>query len=121
MLSPGGYVLLDVYSLKAFGLIEEMNMYEPDLLNGFWSPNKYYGFRNTFKYDEEKVSLDKYTIVEAGSTRNIYNWLQYFSAGSLEGELVACGFSIEGLFSDVAGSIFDPDSIEFAVAARKRT
>ena len=43
-LEPGGSVLLDVYSLKAFEQREETATYEPNLHNGFWSPHKYYGF-----------------------------------------------------------------------------
>ena len=27
----------------------------PDLMDGFWSPNPYFGFLNTFKYEAEKV------------------------------------------------------------------
>jgi len=48
-MEPGGSVLLDVYSLTAFEQREETAMVEANLLNGFWSPNKYYGFLNTFK------------------------------------------------------------------------
>jgi SAM-dependent methyltransferase len=117
ILKPGGAVLLDVYSLSAFGQREEVATYEIDQLGGFWSPNRYYGFLNTFKYDEEKVALDKYTIVEPGRTRTVYNWLQYFSPEDLENEFVKAGFSVEGLFSDVAGTPYDRNSSEFAVIA----
>jgi 2-polyprenyl-3-methyl-5-hydroxy-6-metoxy-1,4-benzoquinol methylase len=79
LLEPGGYVLLDVYSMNAFEQREETAMYEANMLNGFWSPNKYYGFQNTFKYKTEKVVLDKYALFEADRTRTVYNWLQYFS------------------------------------------
>lgn len=65
ILKPGGAVLLDVYSLTAFDQREETARYEANLLGGFWSPNKYYGFLNTFVYGNEKVVLDKYAIVEA--------------------------------------------------------
>jgi len=119
ILEPGGSVLLDVYSLKAFDQREETAMYEANLLNGFWSPNKYYGFLNTFKYESEKVVLDKYTIIEASRTRIVYNWLQYFSPEALEREFVECGFAVEKLYSDVAGSPFDSESEEFAVVAKK--
>ncbi|MHC4642270.1 MAG: class I SAM-dependent methyltransferase, partial [Planctomycetota bacterium] len=73
-LEPGGFILLDVSSLNAFELREETAVYEANLLDGFWSADKYYGFQNTFKYEIEKVVLDKYTIIEAGRTRTIYNW-----------------------------------------------
>jgi len=119
ILKSGGSVLLDVYSLKAFKQREETAMYGANLLNRFWSPNKYYGFLNTFKYEKEKVVLDKYTIVEADRTRTVYNWLQYFGPGILERELVESGFKVEGFYLDVAGSPFDSENEEFAVVARK--
>jgi len=119
ILKPGGSVLLDVYSLAAFDEREEATTYDVNLLNGFWSPNKYYGFLNTFKYDEEKVVLDKYTIVESDRIRTVYNWLQYFAPEDLERVFVEGGFSVEGLHSDVAGIPYDRKSSEFAVIAKR--
>lgn len=119
LLESGGSVLLDVYSLTAFEQQEETAKYETNLLNGFWSPNKYYGFLNTFKYEEEKVVLDKYTLVEATRTRTVYNWLQYFTLETLEKELAECGFAVENFYSDVAGSLYNPEITEFAVVAKK--
>jgi cyclopropane fatty-acyl-phospholipid synthase-like methyltransferase len=118
-LESGGSVLLDVYSLNAFEQREEKALYEANLLNGFWSADKYYGFQNTFKYEREKVVLDKYTIIEADRTRTFYNWFQYFSPETLEREFAACGFAIEKKFCDVAGTPFDSKANEFAVVARK--
>lgn len=119
VLEPGGCVLLDVYSLEAFRERKETAEYGPDLLGGFWSPKRYYGFLNVFKYEAEKVVLDKYTIVEADRVRVIYNWLQYFSVEAIGKEFEECGFSVENLYSDVAGAVFLPGSKEFAVVARK--
>jgi len=104
----------------AFRQREEATTYEENLLNGFWSPSKYYGFLNTFKYHEEKVVLDKYTIVESNRSRTVYNWLQYFAPEELEREFVAVGFSVKGLYSDVAGIPYDLKSSEFAVIAKKQ-
>ena len=115
ILKPNGSVLFDVYSLSAFEQREEVATYEINQLNGFWSPNKYYGFLNTFKYDKEKVALDKYTIIELNRTRTVYNWLQYFAPEDLEREFRESGFSVKGLYSDVAGNPFDRKSEEFAV------
>ena len=120
ILKAGGSVLLDVYSLTAFGKREEVATYEQNLLNGFWSPNKYYGFLNTFKYDKEKVALDKYTLIESSRTRTVYNWLQYFSPETLEREFVEVGFAVDKLYSDVAGSPFGPETMELAIVAKKR-
>jgi len=119
LLEPSGSVLLDVYSLAAFSERKEQSRYEANLLNGFWSPDKYYGFLNTFKYEKEKLILDKYTIIEARRSRTIYNWLQCFSPEDVEREFKECGLSIEGYYSDVAGTPFSPQSSEFAVIANR--
>jgi len=117
-LQPWGAVVLDVYSLQSFQQREEVASYAFDQLDGFWSANAYYGFVNTFKYEEEKVVLDKYTIVTADSTREIYNWLQYFDRDSLTQELGRAGFTIEEILADVAGAQYRDDARELAVVAR---
>ncbi len=118
-LKPGGSVLLDVYSLNSFEHREENNSYELNQLDGFWSPEDYYGFLNTFKYDNEKVILDKYTIIKESETRIVYNWLQYFSRESLGQEFEENGLKIEKFYSDVSGKDNDPESLEIAISAKK--
>jgi hypothetical protein len=78
LLEAGGSVLLDVYSSAAFAKREESATCQANLMDGFWSGNEYFGFLNVFKYPDEKVVLDKYTIVEKDQTRTVYNWLQCF-------------------------------------------
>ena len=117
LLKPTGSVLLDVHSLDYFDQKEESATYELNQLFGFWSAQDYYGFVNTFKYDDEKVLLDKYTIIEPSRTRVVYNWLQCFSQESLAEEFGENGFKIEAVYSDVAGTVFNPESPEFAVVA----
>jgi 2-polyprenyl-3-methyl-5-hydroxy-6-metoxy-1,4-benzoquinol methylase len=118
-LKPGGSLLLDVHSLNIFNEKQESATCELNQLNGFWSPNTYYGFVNSFKYDKEKVSLDKYAIIEKNRTRTVYNWLQYFSRESLTHELAENGFNVQDCFSDVAGASFDPESPDMAIIATK--
>jgi 2-polyprenyl-3-methyl-5-hydroxy-6-metoxy-1,4-benzoquinol methylase len=118
-LNPGGAVLLDVYTLNAYHKREEAAFYERNQMHGFWSPDDYFGFVNTFKYPRHNVVLDKYTIVEMDRTREVYNWLQYLRPEDLYRELEAAGFSIEETLADVAGAPFDAKSDEIAVIARK--
>jgi 2-polyprenyl-3-methyl-5-hydroxy-6-metoxy-1,4-benzoquinol methylase len=120
LLKPTGSVLLDVHSLNTFLKLEEVATYERNQLDSFWSPDEYYGFLNTFKYDEEKVTLDKYTIIEKTRVRTVYNWLQFYSQESLRQELEDNGFQVEAFYSDVAGKAFSPDSPDMAAVARKR-
>lgn len=118
VLADGGAVLLDVYSPQMFDAREESASYARDLLDGFWSPDDYFGFLNTFKYDEERLLLDKYTIVERGRTRRVLNWLQCFTPSEVETEFADCGLTVVERLGDVAGSPYDSDGTEFAVVAR---
>ena len=118
-LKPGGAVLVDVYSLCAFNEKQESAEYAPGLLDGFWSSEPYFGFLNTFKYEQEKVVLDKYTIIEETRTRVVYNWLQYYDRQALGNEFTEHGFIVEEFLGDVAGAAFEPESREFAIIARK--
>lgn len=119
LLSNKGRIVLDVHSLRAFDDKQEGLICEKNQLNGFWSPNTYFGFVASFKYDNENVGLDKYTIVEEHRQKEIYNWLQYFTPESLKEEAHAAGLRIDELYGDVAGSIYDPDAAEFAVVMKK--
>jgi len=118
-LKPGGSVLLDVHSLHTFNSRDEVATYERNQLDSFWSPETYYGFLNIFKYHEEKVTLDKYTIIEKARTRVVYNWLQYFTRDSLRREFEESGFEAKEFYSDVAGSAFSPESPDMAIVAVK--
>lgn len=119
LLADGGRIVLDVYSLNAFADKKEESFYERNQLNGFWSAEPYYGFVTCHKYDEEKVSLDKYTIVEEKRRREVYNWLQYFTLETLEQEAQTAGLEIDSVYSDVAGNQYDPGAAEFAVVMTK--
>jgi SAM-dependent methyltransferase len=120
LLAPGGRIVLDVFSLAAFGRRIESSSCAENLMDGFWSPEPYYGFREAFKYDAEKVTLDKYTIVGRGGTRTIYNWLQYFSPESLDAEFRKAGLEVAETHGDAAGKPFDAEADEFAVVAAHR-
>jgi len=119
LLKADGEVLLDVYSLNAFDQKDQVSTYEHRQLDGFWSKEDYYGFLNTFKYEEEKAILDKYTIIEKARTWTVYNWFQYFSPDTLRKEFEVNGFKMEEFYSDVAGKPFNSKSTEFAIVARK--
>lgn len=118
LLSPQGRIVLDVYSLQAFESKQEESLFGKGLMDGFWSSDSYFGFMTSFKYDKDKVSLDKYTIVERSRVRKIYNWLQYFSPESLQREVGAVGLAVEAVLGDVAGHPYDAAGSEFAVVLK---
>ena len=120
VLKPEGFILLDVYSIHAFSQITENATYTVNPVNGFWSPEKYYEFLNTFKYDDVKATLEKHTVIEKDRVRKIYNWLQYYDKETVTKEFAESGLEIERYLSNVAGDEFNPDGDEFAIIARTR-
>lgn len=118
LLKPGGSILLDVCSIRSFEQKAEGVSYEVSLSNGFWSPEKYYCFLNAIPYDDAKVTLNKFTIVEKNRTRQIFNWLQHYDRESIANEFAESGLRIEKVLGNVAGDVFNADWDEFAVIAR---
>jgi hypothetical protein len=98
--------------------VVEQGVYEYSPGNGFWSAEPYYAFVNTFKYEKEKVVLDKHTIIEQDRTREIYNWLQCYSLDSLRREFKDNGLRIVEHYDNVAGDAYKSDSSEIAVIAQ---
>ena len=120
LLAQGGHIVLDVYSMTAFENKAEERYYQKNQLNGFWSRSAYYAFVSTFKFEAEKVSLDKYTIVEEQRQREVYNWLQYFTPETLGAEARAADLEVTEAYGNVAGAPYDADAAEFAVVLSKR-
>jgi SAM-dependent methyltransferase len=119
LLEPEGAFLFDVCSLAALDAWVESASYAVSRRDGFWSPRPYFEFLNKFRYPEDRVTLDKYEIVESDRTRTICNWLQYFDKDALAAELDGAGLEIASVIGDVAGRPFKSSSSEFAVIARR--
>lgn len=120
LLDEGGHVVFDVYSLAGFAQREEVAQYAHNLLNGFWSAEEYYGFLNTFLYDEEHVALDKFVLISREREWEVYNWLQYFSMDALLKEVEQAGFTIAESYADITASEYDEAKTEFAVVLTKQ-
>lgn len=116
ILSSNGKLLLDVYSINSFISREESSFYEKNHLNHFWYEEDYYCFSNTFKYDSEKVILDKYSLFsQAGRCEVVYNWLQCFSVETLKQEFEDAGLRVQAVYADVCGHEYHSELTEFAV------
>ena len=118
LLADDGAFFLDVCSLAAFEKRTESATWGYRLMDGFWSPGPYYGFRNTFRYDLEKVTLDKYTVVGPDRTFTVCNWLQYYDLDAVRREFGENGFRVEDAYADVRGRPFSDDAPEMAMVAR---
>ena len=118
LLAPGGAFLFDVYSEAYYETWDEMAAFGEGMMDGFWSAEPYFGFQHTFRYDDEKVALERYLIVERERQSEYFNWFQHYSLESLTAEVESAGLIVEEAYGDVAGEPFDPSTPEFAVVVR---
>ena len=112
-LKPGGLFVFDVVSETAFAVVEEGSRFGRRYMDGFWSAEDYFAFHQTFRYPEERLALDRFTIVEESGTWEVFNWMQYYTPGSLRAELAANGFE---MIETAPG--FDGEDTTFAVLAK---
>lgn len=118
-LADGGHFVFDVHGAARFDRLEETATDSPELMGGFWAPGPYHGHRRTYLYPRERVSLDRYDIVEPERTRTFYNWLQHFDRVSITREVERGGLAVEAIHGDIAGSDLTADADELCVVARR--
>ncbi len=116
-LAPGGSFFFDVSSIHYYHSVREKLEIEHHDEGGFWSPERYYAFNQTFKYDDKNLMIDKYTILAERETRQIFNHLQCYSIDLITHELEENGFMLQKTFSNIAGDPFTEDSNEYAIVA----
>lgn len=118
ILKEGGSIFFDVLSGNSYHKKDEAAFYEHRQLGGFWSALDYYAFVNTFKYEDEMVVLDKYTIIEESKTYEVYNWLKHYTLEDIKKELEEAGLTVEDTYSDMTGREYTEDSDTIAVIAK---
>lgn len=124
LLEDDGSILLDVYSMNVFAEKEEKessfaSSAYPCAMSNFWSPDYHYLFTSYFKYDDENLSLDKYSVITPEGIRDVYIWLQYFNLETLKAEFEASGFKIVEHYADLMGNKTLDGSQTVAVVAQK--
>lgn len=117
-LKPGGTFVFDVASTRSFEGISEETRFGRNYMGGFWSPNDYFAFHRTHRYGDEKVSLDHFVIIEEQGAWDIYNWMQYFTPGSIKNELGENGFDVIDVMSGFGTD--EADETTFGVVAISR-
>ena len=115
-----GYIFMDVCSEHMYQNIEEGTIFELHENDGFWSAQRHYVFKSTFKYDISRISLEKYNIFEKDRNIEIFNWLKHFSFAELSNEFEENGLEILELYSNVRGKPYDTASDTMALVVGKK-
>jgi SAM-dependent methyltransferase len=119
-LAPGGCFVFDVYSPGQFAALGEALEFGHRLMGGFWAEGDYFGFRKSFRYEDERISLDRYLIVAPDRQFEIYNWMQYFDPAGIARELAEAGFEVDDCLDIGTGAPWVESAAPFAVVARPR-
>ncbi|GAB2645145.1 class I SAM-dependent methyltransferase [Vibrio panuliri] len=116
LLASNGSIALDVYTATRFANQNESLSLERNAMNGFWSDKDYWCIQSSFKYEEEKVTLDKYVISQEDKEWTVFNWLQHFTIEELSQELEAHGLEIKRAYSDLKGTpLVDGDEMAVVI------
>jgi SAM-dependent methyltransferase len=118
MLNPGGRFVMDVAGMGSLKAKQESTHIEDQLMGGFWADGDYVGIQRSFVYPQQKLSLDRYVIVEPGETWQVFNWFQYFAEQDLQQELNAAGFTVGQISGDLTGEPLETDGDLIAVIAQ---
>jgi len=103
MLNPDGQIVIDAVGLGLLTAKEECSRIEDRLMDGFWAKGDYVGIQRTIVYLEERLSLDRYLIIEPDETWQIFNWMQHFTPESLKSELRHAGFEVVEMVGNLTG------------------
>ena len=121
MLNAGGHLVFDVLGTGLFQARKETTLIEHRLMNGFWAAGDYVGIRKSFTYQEPRLGLDRFVVVEPEETWEIYNWFQYFTPESISAEVNASGFDVVALSGDLTGLPLADDGDLIGVVATKES
>jgi len=109
-LKPDGKFVLDVSTRECRRKYGSKNGWCA-LESGFWKPGPHLLLEEGFDYPEQSIWLDQYTVIEANGKVSVYrNWFQDYTPESITAELAQGGFCVEGLWSDLTGQLYTPDS-----------
>ncbi len=119
-LKNSGFIFMDVCADHMYQNFMEGTTFEIVEKDGFWSAECHYVFKTTFKYDLNRVSLEKYYVCEKERNIEIYNWLKHFTIAELNRELKENGLEILEVYSDVKGTPYNTESDIMAVVIGKK-
>lgn len=117
-LNPKGKIFLDIFSKNWFTRQNESLSIERSDGNGFWAKEKYYVVKYTIKYENEAIYLDKYTLIQDGLEKEIFNWLKCYDKKELCKLFLENGFIIDDFYENAAGDKFNENSDTIAITVR---
>ena len=118
-LLPGGRFVLDVTTREGRMLWKSENRWYV-VESGFWKPGRHLVLEQGFDYPEQAIYLDQYIVIEGDGKVSVYrNWFQDYTVATITLELEEGGFTVEGVWGDLAGIPYEEGGAWIGVVARK--
>jgi SAM-dependent methyltransferase len=116
-LKPGGRFALDVTTRHLRARIGVRNgWYAAE--SGFWKPGPHLVLEQGFDYPEHDTYLDQYVVIEQDGTVSVYrNWFLDYTPETITAALEQQGFTVRGVWSDLAGTPYAPGAEWLGVVA----
>lgn len=117
-LKPGGAFVFDVTTRRYHPNEPPASTwsYAP---GGFWRPNPYLQFQQSFNYPEPGAWLDQYRILsEDGCLATYHLWERYYTLDGIRAALSQAGLTIAGVWSDLTGSPYQSATPSLGIIAK---
>lgn len=117
-LKPNGLFVFDVFTRSNWEQQANRNWYMSE--SGFWRPDPHLVLEQTFHYEEENVFLKQYIIIDNNGEVSTYNLKDhYYSKSSITQLMKQHGYSVENVWSDLAGKAYEDNSKCLGLAVKK--
>ena len=117
-LSSGGVFLFDVFTELYLPHPDERAWYTM-LKEGFWHGGQNLVLEIKHRYQEDSVHLNRYLIITRdGRVRTCNLWHRWFTRAGIRELLAGAGFSVDGMWADLAGTPLRPSPEWIGIAAR---
>jgi len=118
-LKPNGKFVLDVSTREHRKEHGNKNGWRA-LETGFWKPGPHLVLEEGFDYPEQSIWLNQFTVIEADGQVSVYrNWFQDYAPETIRMELEQNHFVVEGLWGDLTGLTYTPESEWIGLIARR--
>ena len=120
LLSPGGWFAFDVSTPFLRAKVRQEHGWSAHPDGGFWRSGPYLLATTSHEYPHLDLSVDQYAVVEADGRVTVYrNWFHDYDAAAISEVVEAAGFTVDGLYADLAGTPLTGGDDWIGVTARK--
>lgn len=118
-LRSNGRFVLDVSRRRPHQTSERVSTWHAEE-SGFWRPAPHLVLEQRLDYPDEPLHLDQYIVVEGDGSVTVYRiWCQEYSEETIRAELETDGFTVQGLWGDLAGAPCSEDAEWIGIVAQK--